>query len=407
MKKLAQNHTYEYLKATYFVRFLADAFFYTFLYVFLTSQGFSTGQSGIVSALSPLAALIGNIIFQKLAKNLDVNRTLMVIFGVIEMSAALLFGTITNQPFLYYAIVVTFVSLFNGPYYSLLDGYSGTYISQRNKQYSSMRLMGTISYVIGPFVGGLIIGKTPIGYNTLFVMSALFFFLATIMTFFLPKQKVEITRDVSPEERTKIKLKKHPDLIIYLIFCFFVMSLSSVSDNFFSIYLTNVRGLSTAEYGYLISATIFLEAIAFVFIIFRKNMFRNPTFAFLFMGLLVITRPLSVALNLPLPFVYILAVLRGIAWAYYLVFNVKFLARIIPLKHLTKALFIVSISLTLGRIIASLSVGELLKTISYPVVFSFIAGLMAMGTLLSAILSEMNKRNQKKAEKPALISELQ
>ena len=405
MNKLANNHTYEYLKATYLVRFLGDAFFYTFLYVFLTNQGFSTSQSGLVSALSPLAALIGNIVFQKLAKNLDVNRTLMVVFGFIEMSAALLFGLITDQPFIYYAIVITIVSLFNGPYYSLLDGYSGTYISQRNKQYSSMRLMGTISYVIGPFVGGLIIGKTNIGYNALFITSGLFFFLATIMSFFLPKQNVEINRDISPEEKTTIKLRKHPDLIIYLIFCFFVLSLSMVSDNFFSIYLTNERGLSTTDYGYLISATILLEALSFVFIIFRKNMFKNPTFAYLLMGILVVSRPLSVAFNLPLPFIYFLAIMRGIAWAYYLVFNVKFLARIIPLKHLTKALFIVSTSLTMGRIIASLSIGEFLKTTSYPVVFSVITGIMAMGTILSAGLAEGYKRKEKRADKATLLNE--
>lgn len=178
-----------------------------------------------------------------------------------------------------------------------------------------------------------------------------------------------------------------------------------VSDNFFSIYLTNERGLSTADYGYLISATILLEALSFVFIIFRKNMFRNPTFAYLLMGILVMSRPIGVAFNLPLPFIYILAIMRGIAWAYYLVFNVKFLARIIPLKHLTKALFIVSISLTMGRIIASLSIGEFLKTTSYPVVFSVITGIMALGTILSAGLAEGYKRKEKRADKAALLNE--
>jgi len=34
MRRLAKERTYEYLRLTYFVRFLGDAFFYTFLYFF-------------------------------------------------------------------------------------------------------------------------------------------------------------------------------------------------------------------------------------------------------------------------------------------------------------------------------------------------------------------------------------
>ena len=40
---------------------------------FLTSLGFGTDKLGLIAALSPFAALLGNIIFQRIAKNLEVN----------------------------------------------------------------------------------------------------------------------------------------------------------------------------------------------------------------------------------------------------------------------------------------------------------------------------------------------
>lgn len=403
MRKLAQNHTYEYLKVAYFIRFLGDAFFYTFLYVFLKSLGFSTGQLGLISALAPFSALIGSIVFQKIAKNLDVNRLLMVIFGFLELIVALLFSIFNNESFVFYAIIIGLVSLLNGPFYALLDGYSGTYISARNKQYSSMRMMGTISYVIGPLAGGLLVDFAGVGYSTLFFVAAIFLFLSFIITMFFPKQNIdEVESSLPPEEKDRIKLSKHPDLIAYLIFNFFVIALSIVSDNFFGVYITEVKGLTTAQYGYLISAAIFVETIAFIFIIFRKNMFQNSTFSYIFMGLLVLTRPLISALNPPLYVIIAFSLLRGIGWGYFLVFNVKFLARVIPLKYLTQALFMVSIASTVGRIIASLTIGELLNNLSYEIVFTIVSTLIVLGITLSVIVSEYSKKQEKRAAEAAL-----
>lgn len=404
MKKLAANHTYEYLKASYFIRFLGDAFFYTFLYVYLKHLGLTTPELGIISAIAPASAFIGSIVFQRIAKNLDVNRIFMVIFNILEMSVALIVAIVGKQDFLFYAIIIGLVSLLNGPFYALLDGYSGTYISKRNKQYSSMRIMGTISYVIGPLVGGLLVEfvAPDIGYPVLFYASALFLGLAAIFMYFLPKQDVDENGDVPEEAKKRIKILKHPHLIAYLIFNFFVIGLSIVSDSFFGVYLSDIRGVSTADYGYLVSATIFVETLVFIFIIFRKNMFQNPTFSYILMGLLILTRPITVAFNMPLPWLFAISLIRGAAWGYFLVFNVKFLARIIPLKYLTQALFMVAIASTLGRIIGGLSIGKILESISYDVVFMYIGITIIIGVLLSVIVSEYAKRQEKRATEAAL-----
>lgn len=399
VKKIAKKHTFEYLRLTYFIRFLGDAFFYTFLYVFLASLGFSTAQLGLVAALSPFAALTGNIIFQRIAKNLEVNRILMFIFALVETSVAIIFVLIQKQPFVFYAILITCVSFINGPFYSLLDGYSGTYISERNKQYSSMRIMGTLSYVIGPLIGGILADNTAGGFQSLFIMSSLFFLITAFLIYHLPKQKIELFIIVPPEERTKLKIIGKPELIAYLLFNFFVIGVMVVSDNFFGIYLRNELGVSTTHFGYVVSAALIIEASTMFFISLRKNIsFRVPALSFLIVGSFVITRPIIVALNLPKTWILALSVIRGVGWGYYIVFNVRFLARVVPLKHLTKALLTGSIATTSGRIITSLIMGEALKHYSYSTVFLVVIFVVIFGMTLSMTIAEIDRRKQKKVD---------
>lgn len=212
---------YRFLKILYLFRYFGDAFFYTFLYVFLASNGFNNFELGLVSAFTPLAALIGSIFFARVAKNVNINRVLMVIASFVEFSVALLFALVAPQSFIFYLVIITLISFFNVPFYTLLDGYSGTYIMQAKKQYSSMRIMGTISYVVGPLLGAILMEFNLITYATLFYMSAVFLLLTFVMTIYLPKQT--INDEVIKKE--KLMLRHHPELFIYYFFGLFVIAL--------------------------------------------------------------------------------------------------------------------------------------------------------------------------------------
>ncbi|OQC10514.1 MAG: putative 3-phenylpropionic acid transporter [Tenericutes bacterium ADurb.Bin087] len=399
MRRVAKQRTYEYLRLTYFVRFLGDAFFYTFLYVFLASLGFGTDKLGLVAALSPFAALLGNIVFQRLAKNLEVNRILMFIFSLVEMSIAFIFFIFPKQPFIFYAIIITCVSTINEPFYSLLDGYSGTYISERNKQYSSMRVMGTLSYVIGPLVGGFLVDNTGAGFQTLFLMSSVFYIITSFLIYYLPKQKIELHIIVPPEEKKKLKIIGKLDLIAYLIFNFFVIGVTVVTDNFFGIYLKTELGITTTQFGYIVAAAIAIEAgVMFLLAVRKNNSFRMPAFSFFFIGTFLLIRPLIIVLNLSPTLTLILSVFRGLAWGYYIVFNVRFLARVVPLKHLTKALLTGLIATTSSRIITSLIIGRTLKYYSYQQIFLCSIFVVIFGMILSMSLAEVDRRKQKKVD---------
>lgn len=396
MKSLALKNTYNYLKTTYFFRYMGDAFFYIFLYVFLGSMNFSNDKIGFISALTPLAGLLGSILFSRISKNINTNRILMIIFNAIETVVALLFALFPQQNFIFYLVIITFTSLFNGPFYALLDGYSATYILKRGKQYSSMRVMGAISYVIGSLIGAILMGSGSVEYSYLFYASAFFFLASFILSLALPKPEELKEEEVVEKQGEPLKLKKYPELIIYAFFSFVLISLAMVSDNFFGIFLTGERALEKYLYGYMTSLTLFVELLVFIFIIKRKNMFKNQTFALLFIGISFLIRPLSVALNLPTTLILIFGLLRGLAWGYYVVYNVLFIGKNTPVKYLTPLLFIMQIAVTLGRIIASLIIGEALERFTYQNVFVAISSVMVLSLIILSVAAESVKKKKLK-----------
>lgn len=375
---------------------MGDAFFYIFLYVFLGSMNFSNDKIGFISALTPLAGLLGSILFSRISKNINTNRILMIIFNAIETVVALLFALFPQQNFIFYLVIITFTSLFNGPFYALLDGYSATYILKRGKQYSSMRVMGAISYVIGSLIGAILMGSGSVEYSYLFYASAFFFLASFILSLALPKPEELKEEEVVEKQGEPLKLKKYPELIIYAFFSFVLISLAMVSDNFFGIFLTGERALEKYLYGYMTSLTLFVELLVFIFIIKRKNMFKNQTFALLFIGISFLIRPLSVALNLPTTLILIFGLLRGLAWGYYVVYNVLFIGKNTPVKYLTPLLFIMQIAVTLGRIIASLIIGEALERFTYQNVFVAISSVMVLSLIILSVAAESVKKKKLK-----------
>ncbi len=136
----------------------------------------------------------------------------------------------------------------------------------------------------------------------------------------------------------------------------------------------------------------------FLLAVRKNNSFRMPAFSFFFIGTFLLIRPLIIVLNLSPTLTLILSVFRGLAWGYYIVFNVRFLARVVPLKHLTKALLTGSIATTSSRIITSLIIGRTLKYYSYQQIFLCSIFVVIFGMILSMSLAEVDRRKQKKVD---------
>lgn len=405
MKKFAHEKTYLYLKFYYFTRFLGDSFFYAFLYVYLSEINISAANIGIISAISPLAALFGSVLFKKITKNLNTNRTLLIIIGYLEAFVSLLFAIFGFKDFLLLAVLIGFAGMLNSPFYSLMDGYSGTYITKENKQYSSMRIMGAVAYIFGSFLGGLLANKSIAGYQISFAFSALFLALTATMTLFLPRQDVILAADTP-----SVDIKEKPSVyavnakfIIFLIFGFFIISFGTTMDNFFSVYLEDYHATSPQTYGLVVALSMIVETLAFLFLSLKKKELKNEVLAYLVIALAFLIRPFLVMVNAPTMVIYLLSSLRGVAWAYYLVFLLQYLTALLPLDKLTSSLFTVSIMTTIGRIISSLGMGELLELWDYNKTFTLLFIIMGVATLLVIVLSFIVRNKEKKIKHEEIV----
>lgn len=181
MPKILRFKTYHHLKILYFIRYLGDAFFYAFFVYYLGTISLTKSNIAFITALMPLLAFFGSLIFQQVAKNININRIMMFVFAIIEGLALALFVIFQLHEFVPILVFVFFTGVLNNPYYSILDGFSGTYIAKENKSYSSMRVMGTLAYLFATLIGGFIISDS--SYFVLFSMSAFLILFSSIHGF--------------------------------------------------------------------------------------------------------------------------------------------------------------------------------------------------------------------------------
>ena len=97
-----------------------------------------------------------------------------------------------------------------------------------------MRVMGTLSYVIGPLIGGFLVDNMVLDFKHYFSCHQCFTSLL-LLIYYLPKQKIELHIIVPPEEKRDLKLLE-TELIAYLLFNFFVIGVTVVTITF-GIYL--------------------------------------------------------------------------------------------------------------------------------------------------------------------------
>ena len=120
-KMKTNNKTYIYIILMTFIRYLGDCFFYAYLVLFLRNRGLLETQIGIITAISPLVAIIASIIWNHFAKNVNINRIMMIIITIVE--GILIFTYTKATLFESFIIITVLIALVGSPFYTLHDGF--------------------------------------------------------------------------------------------------------------------------------------------------------------------------------------------------------------------------------------------------------------------------------------------
>ena len=191
----ARNIEKEYLllRIMTFFRYFGDCLFYGFFYKFLESRGLNASEVGLITCLTPLVALVTNPFWSHISKNANSNRKIMMIITVLEGIAILVFTQVNVIEFI--ALLTVLVAFVGSPFYSLHDGFIGTFAKTYNKDYTKIRFLGTIAYCSASLAAAAILHFSNNDYNILLFIAGAIFVLISLFFIYVKPIDLPLTKE--------------------------------------------------------------------------------------------------------------------------------------------------------------------------------------------------------------------
>jgi len=368
---------YIFLCIAYFLIYFSNAFFMAFFQIFLLSKGFNESKIGIISSITPLLCIIANPIYSLIGKNNKKIKILLFILCLLEAIAILLFYEI-NQ-FTLLILVMCLVAMVDPPLFVILDSYASSFVKEHNKNYSYIRMIGTLSYAIGTFVAGLLIKIS--GYGLVFYSASFIMILSMIFVLLLKGT-------TNNEERQKgdfSLLLKDKSFIIFGIYFVFMLAFQLLGDTYISMYLTSEKGVDESTFGIINAAWVVIELV--VIIILNKFKIKNSKMLLIIMGICYLLRFVAIGLEASLFIVIIFALLRGISMAVYVCLYIPLISKHIKQSNVSMALLLIAMLKSLLSTIMIFASGFLIEKIGYSycfIIWSILCFIVILGySLLS------------------------
>ena len=375
------NKTYIYIILMTFFRYLGDCFFYAYLVLFLKDRGLLETQIGIITAISPLVAIIASIIWNQFAKNVNINRIMMIIITILE--GALIFTFTKASMFETFIIITILIALVGSPFYSLHDGFCEAFVEINGKSYATIRAFGTFGYLVSTLIAALILYLTKDNYDILFYLATGLFVLTSL--WFIIIKPLDLSKIGAEPKRDYKAVLKNKVFWVFLIIDVIIFGASYGADSYISLYFTEVKGLSASSWSFLFGGMIALEFI----IMMASNKFShlNENVALILYGLAFFFRSFILAFDLPLPFLIFASLLRGAAYGFYFPYLIKAIKNICGLRNVTCALFILFIFKSVFKSIALVSFGTLIENVGYDKFFLISAIVILVGIIISLVFN--------------------
>lgn len=363
-------------EALYFLRFIGDALFYPFYSLYLVSIGIEGQTLGVVLGLIPLMTVIANPLWGLITKNPSSHRRVMQILAA-AVGIAIIGFTLTNQ----LPIIIAFTLLLgisDNPSMSLWDGWVSKHASEVNRPYASIRIWGSLSYVIFPTVAGLLIAA--FGYSTTFRIGALFYFLFMFLLNVLPQPQGSPLLAKQDQNSDYKRLFSNKAFTIYLVAFLFAVSSAGVADGYLAVMLKN-KGLSEDYVGYFWSILVFAEVLIML-LLSRLKMVHQEKRWLVYAVLGHMLRYVLYALDLPLEFTIAVSLLRGFSWGIIVYSHIQLVQTMVDYRDLSLAILMINVFSSVYSAIFNPIAGYLYKNLGFPVMFIVFASLEMIGGLI-------------------------
>ena len=375
-------------KLFYFVRYFGDALFYPFMSLYFISKGVTESELGLILAITPIATILVNPFWNFLAKDLRVIRLILKIMTLIE--GALIITLTQVSGFELYALIICLIALLCSPFISIQDGFTATFANQNNIEYTAIRIHASIAYVIASAIAGMVV--VYLGYGVLFSISGALFILTTLIAFWIKPFKNELQRQNAPQRDIKALLK-NKDFYKYLVFYTLMIGAVRVGDSFFGVYMTNVKGLDTTQYGFLYAAFVLVEVIV-IRILINKGQLISEHKLMIVTAILFILRFVAYSLIDDPIALSVITMLRGVAWGIFLFANIRYVLKIVKVENVTSAIMILTLLFSVFTAVGNFLFGRLVKALDYSWLYLILAAIIGLGFLVMVVFSPKTTRIQ-------------
>lgn len=367
----------------FFLKAIGDSFLVSFYALYLLSIGISGARLGLALAVFPLVAILFNPLWAYVAKNPIITKRLVHWMPLVEALAVVVFILAPS----YEAILVGLflIGIFSSPYISLQDSIVVNYCNRNGKDYASVRIFASLSYMIATATGGLI--ATFIHYHILFILSVSLFLSVFVLWFFV--KPIEYSEGDDLERGNIRELFANKAFLKYG--AIFVMGVGAmmVGENFFSAYLES-RNIGAIPYGFITSLVIFVEIIMIQIVVRTRKIKYNYKLLFVLGYGAIVLRNLIYALDPPIEILIIGATLKGFGWGTIASIHVNYIAKIVKAKNVTFALIFVS-SIYSGTVAIMNTVsGEIYDRFGFALLYLVVTGLSLIAFVLTLTIKKMH-----------------
>lgn len=246
------------LSGFYFLFLFTLGGFIPYWSLYLKSIGLSSEEIGILSAI-----VLVNKIFSSFLWGWIVDRTgrHMLVVRCTGLLSMLFFScTLFFQDFWSLAIILFLLSIFWTAALPQIDAMTLLYLGKSRGFYTTIRIWGSIGFIIGVLALGKYFDDHPIDDLLPILMGCMF--LTWLHSLFIPDKKFSYIKQ-NAHKLLKILLK--PSVIFLLIICFLMYASHGSYHTFFSVYLEK-HNYSSSFIGVAWGVGALAEVIIYIFI---------------------------------------------------------------------------------------------------------------------------------------------
>lgn len=269
MQKKDRNHNYiVYFFILYALIYGANVIYSTFMPVYLNDAGFSKSNIGILLALGPLVAIIGQPIWGVAADRWEAKNTVLKILLLGSAVSILIYPVSRN--FLFLLLITILFNFFQTSVTSMNDAITLEYLETKKYKFGPVRMFGNFGYSIMSVIAGIIL-KWNINYMFfLYFMISMFAFAAM---FKIPEPGAYVQNQ---KKAPVWELFKNRELMIYMAIALVLHTTIGFYSSFFPIYYTGLgAGNDLLGWAMFISASSELPFLFFADKIIKKMGIRN------------------------------------------------------------------------------------------------------------------------------------